>query len=251
MPINWSEFEVEEEVQPTADPKPSGIDWSEFEEEKHLEGLAQPSYDLPKSIERARAGRVGPAVFGKSELDYEYKPGTEFGQVLEQPVIPQIQVPGIGYTEPLPKVAFPGMEEPEPLIPFSGGKLPPAEIPPMEETEDAGIFTPLLNIMPENPAFASAVVQKFSDPNLSPEDRLKNIRRVEGVADSLRGTVNFFTSPVGIAMLGLGAAPKAVQQITAAGFALDMGTKVPGITRELGTELGNPKESAMNARLAI
>lgn len=45
-------------------------------------------------------------------------------------------------------------------------------------------------------------------------------------------TINFFTSPTGIATLGLGAAPKLVQEIAGAAFAAHIGKQAPDIVHE-------------------
>ena len=202
--------------------------------EKPVSVLPEQTFNIGRDVEAAKAARVGPPVFGKT--DYELKPGAELENVTQYPVMPMINVPGITYT--------PALQQPGAQAPFEAPA--PVALPGVEED----LFKPVIDIMPENPAFASAVVQKFSDPSLTNEEKLKRIQRVEGVSDSVRSTVNFFASPAGVSMLGIGAMPKIAQQIAATGFAIDMGSKVPKIARELGEELGKPEGERNERKIA-
>ena len=54
----------------------------------------------------------------------------------------------------------------------------------------------------------------------------------KAAANQLTGMAGFFLSPLGIATVGMGSAPVAVQKLIAAGYALDMGSKLPDEVRD-------------------
>lgn len=83
---------------------------------------------------------------------------------------------------------------------------------------------------------------------LTPEEKQKinqqgtTAHKIAGGAyDSLANTANFFTSPLGITTLGMGALPKIAQRVVAGLFAAQMASQVPELATELGTELGKPE----------
>lgn len=72
-----------------------------------------------------------------------------------------------------------------------------------------------------------------------------------GVQKGAAGAAEFFTSPLGIATLGLGSLPAATQRAIAGAFAIDMARHTPEIFRELGTAVGNgDMESAVELGVA-
>jgi hypothetical protein len=84
---------------------------------------------------------------------------------------------------------------------------------------------------------------------MSPEE-LENIRQTRskpeqvlaGVANTAAHTVNFFTSPLGIATLGVGALPAAAQRAIALAFGAHMASQTPELMRQLGEETSKPME---------
>lgn len=63
-----------------------------------------------------------------------------------------------------------------------------------------------------------------------------------GIGNAAIDLASFFTSPLGVATLGIGSLPQAGQKAVAGAFAYDMGRQVPEIASELGAELGKPPE---------
>lgn len=68
----------------------------------------------------------------------------------------------------------------------------------------------------------------------------KGEKVLAGTVASVEDTARFFTSPLGIATLGIGALPKLAQRTIALAFAAQMGKETPEIARQLGDELGKP-----------
>lgn len=62
-----------------------------------------------------------------------------------------------------------------------------------------------------------------------------------GANNAVTTSLDFFTSPLGVATLGTGGLPKMTQRAIAAAFALDMGRQVPHIATALGEELAKPE----------
>lgn len=78
----------------------------------------------------------------------------------------------------------------------------------------------------------------------------KGTQRAAGAVESVAHTANFFTSPIGVATLGIGALPRAAQKIIAGLFATQMAASVPEIARELGNELGKPESERDQFKVA-
>jgi hypothetical protein len=76
---------------------------------------------------------------------------------------------------------------------------------------------------------------------ITPEAQ-KIIHTTYGVQSAVADNVNFFASPLGIGTLGIGALPKAAQFAVATGFALQMGSEVPHMAKELNQELKKPED---------
>lgn len=84
---------------------------------------------------------------------------------------------------------------------------------------------------------------------MRPEDD-KILDVLTGAGESATDMVNFFTSPLGIATLGMGSLPAAAQRTIAAAFAAQMASQAPEIAKELGNELGKPEKERDNKKLA-
>jgi RNA polymerase sigma factor (sigma-70 family) len=67
---------------------------------------------------------------------------------------------------------------------------------------------------------------------------------VSGIQEPVGDVMNFFTSPAGLATLGTGALPVALQRAVAAGFALHMASSAPQIVENLSTAIkkGDPHD---------
>lgn len=70
----------------------------------------------------------------------------------------------------------------------------------------------------------------------------KTTKIISGAVTGAAELGDFFTSPLGIATLGIGAMPVLVQRAVALTFATQMATHLPQIATELGAELGKPEE---------
>lgn len=95
----------------------------------------------------------------------------------------------------------------------------------------------------------------LADPLTLPEREAlagesKGTQRTAGVYESLANTANFFTSPMGVATLGIGALPRAAQKVIAGIFAVTMGKEIPEIATQLGEELGKPEDQRDDVKLA-
>lgn len=62
-----------------------------------------------------------------------------------------------------------------------------------------------------------------------------------GATKAIEDSANWFTSPLGIATLGIGALPRAAQRVAAGLFATQMASQVPEISQELGKEFAKPE----------
>jgi hypothetical protein len=103
------------------------------------------------------------------------------------------------------------------------------------------IETPVTNYLPEDarnaldlPGQMAAVAAKH------PEDTSFGV--MAGMAGGVKNLANGFTSPIGLATLGIGAAPKATQKAIALAFAGQMATQLPDLGTELGQEFGKPAD---------
>lgn len=105
----------------------------------------------------------------------------------------------------------------------------------MEETPDETVETPEgpTAVAPKQPVL-EAIAKTV------PSDKATAI--ATGVQHAAADTANFFTSPIGIATLGIGSLPAAVGRTIAIGFAAQMAKDVPEIATQLGDELGKPED---------
>lgn len=94
----------------------------------------------------------------------------------------------------------------------------------------------------ENSPLTKAMAQAI------PSDKAVSI--VTGTEHAAADLGNFFTSPLGIATLGIGLLPKLAQRAVALGFAAQMASGVPGIATELGSELGKPENERDYQKIA-
>ena len=92
---------------------------------------------------------------------------------------------------------------------------------------------------------------------LTPEERAAAqaqespaMKTATGAAEGLADLVDSFTSPVGIATLGMGTLPKVVQRATAAAFATQMLSQTPEQARELKKAL-DAGDTAKASRMAV
>lgn len=76
----------------------------------------------------------------------------------------------------------------------------------------------------------------------SPEDLEFRKRHpiVGGIEGGVVELAEGFTSPIGLATLGIGTLPKAVQKAVSIAFAAQMAQQTPEVAKELGTEFGKP-----------
>lgn len=93
--------------------------------------------------------------------------------------------------------------------------------------------TGMENVLPEAPTISDIAHDPTTD---------KTTKIVAGASEALGQFGDFFTSPLGIATLGIGALPAAAQKAIAGAFAVHMGSQTPELARELGAELGKPEE---------
>jgi hypothetical protein len=63
-----------------------------------------------------------------------------------------------------------------------------------------------------------------------------------GSVKGLEDLDSFFTSPMGVATLGIGTLPKVAQRMIALGFSAQMARSTPEIARQLGEEYGKPED---------
>lgn len=105
------------------------------------------------------------------------------------------------------------------------GVTPGAGVPGPVDKAVAWAFRPLANPQPS----AEDIEFRKQHPKIGGVE--------EGVVDIAKG----FTSPVGIATLGIGALPRAVQRTVALVFAGRMAKQTPEIARQLGDEFGKPE----------
>jgi hypothetical protein len=105
----------------------------------------------------------------------------------------------------------------------------------IEETPDQIVETPEgpTEVAPKQPALEAVAKAVPSD---------KAVAVATGVQHAAADTANFFTSPIGIATLGIGSLPAAVGRTVALGFAAQMAKDVPEIAKQLGEELGKPED---------
>lgn len=78
----------------------------------------------------------------------------------------------------------------------------------------------------------------------------KQVAVAAGVTRAGADMASFFTSPLGIATLGIGALPATVQRGIALTFAAQMAKDVPEIAKQLGTELGKPEDQRDYEKIA-
>lgn len=106
----------------------------------------------------------------------------------------------------------------------------------MEETPDEIVQTP------EGPT-AVAPKQPILERMAQAVPSAEAVHAATGAQHAAADMANFFTSPVGILTLGIGALPAWAIKLVSAGFAATMASQVPGKARELGAEFGkNPDE---------
>lgn len=141
--------------------------------------------------------------------------------------------------------------------------------PSLLEKGMAAVTTPLKEIVPTtdlqpaierfltlaSPTMPAAIVRQRALageplPDIIPPETHKAIAIASGVEESLANTVNFFTSPLGIATLGMGALPKAAHAAIAMAFAVQMSQAVPEIATQLGDELGKPESERNYKKIA-
>lgn len=88
----------------------------------------------------------------------------------------------------------------------------------------------------------SALSTPLVHPKTSPEDLEFRKRHpiIGGIEQGIVSLAEGFTSPIGIATLGIGALPAQTQRATALAFAAQVSAQTPEIARQLGTEFGKP-----------
>lgn len=149
----------------------------------------------------------------------------------------------------------PETNQPNPPVNPAGGYSMSATVPPIAPTTASRVgnldIVGGANAPLTKPAFdliqkpERADVEKFLK-GASP----KFVDVSTGLAEVGADTVNFFTSPLGIATLGLGALPKAAQRAAALTFAYTMGKDVPELATQLGDELGKPEDKRDYQKIA-
>lgn len=129
---------------------------------------------------------------------------------------------------------------------------PPAALADAATTDEAlgGILPPVANR--NNAGFWEGINTPMVDllPTLSPESQ-QAIREqgstkdkiVAGTWQGVAGLANYFTSPLGIATLGMGALPRAAQKIVSLAFAAQMTKHTPELARQLGAATAGPMET--------
>src|SRR5947209_8098244 len=118
--------------------------------------------------------------------------------------------------------------------------IAPTTIGRQVDLPSANLTKPVLEFFPK--ATPEQLGQLLSIPTAKGLPSYKPMAIAAGVEHAAADTANFFTSPLGIATLGLGALPKAIQRLTALAFAGTMAKDVPEIAKQLGTELGKPED---------
>lgn len=78
-------------------------------------------------------------------------------------------------------------------------------------------------------------------PNPNPESG--TIGALTGVQHGVAGLANFFTSPLGIATLGMGTLPKIAQRGISLAFATQMASETPELARQLGDATAGPMDT--------
>lgn len=118
---------------------------------------------------------------------------------------------------------------------------------------------------PENPDYAMltsaapAIVragQVISTPLIQPKTSAADIEFrkrhpiVGGIEQGIVDLAAGFTSPIGIATLGIGALPRTAQRAVSLAFAAQMAQSTPEIASELGTEFGKPEHQRDKQKIA-
>lgn len=98
-----------------------------------------------------------------------------------------------------------------------------------------------LETIVQTPEGPSAVVQRQPEIKQAAPSP-KSVAIAAGVTHAGADMASFFTSPLGIATLGIGALPATAQRVIALGFAAQMAKDVPEIAKQLGEELGKPED---------
>lgn len=83
---------------------------------------------------------------------------------------------------------------------------------------------------------------------LAPSEKVKAI--ATGVESAGTDIASFFTSPVGIATLGMGSLPAAAQKATALAFSAQMAKDVPDLAKQIGEELGKSEDQRDYAKIS-
>lgn len=78
----------------------------------------------------------------------------------------------------------------------------------------------------------------------------KGTKVLAGTMLGVSNLADFFTSPLGVATLGIGAMPVAAQRAVAVAFATQMARQTPEIARAIGDEMGKPEEQRDYAKIA-
>lgn len=95
-------------------------------------------------------------------------------------------------------------------------------------------------------AVGASPEDREKEPGMHPEKLLtpeaRNlVRGVAGVEQSLADQANFFTSPLGIATLGIGALPAPIAKLVGIGFTAQMASQLPGHSKAINEELDQPE----------
>lgn len=237
---------------------------------------AGPDFDTLKPVEEAPKPEEAPGAlrrFGQTVLG-GFK---NIGESLFGPT-PQVQPPDVAQQLTDPLTGLRGESGMEAGTEFTAGL--PRDISeaasavakePLRPLKRAWEITtnPLAEVVPKlvpqdlqkllgavSPSMRAAILrQRAIGGEPLPEDIITpEARKLTGVAagveQSLADTVNFFTSPLGIATLGMGALPTSVHAAVATAFALQMAAQVPEIARQLGDELGQPEEKRNYEKIA-
>lgn len=119
------------------------------------------------------------------------------------------------------------------------------------------VSLPQINISPETvaaainvPAGGTGSPIQMPITKITPEQAKPTAEVATGVVRGLEGLAEGFTSPVGIAALGIGALPATAQRAVSLGFATQMASQAPEVARQLGDEFGKPPDQRDNKKIA-
>lgn len=205
MPID---FEPEK---PKIDFEPAGID---FTPESSI------SANAPRVAEMASATRGALGLVGRAIQAFDIAQAGAVAQeeigALETPPVAEVGVDQFG------KPLDPRGRNPAQLNPaWEGTKL----------TDSAGLAPLMAPLVPLREAFSQGAQLSYL-ASQQPEGAVKKTMEVasgvvSGAEDVVGGAMEFLTSPVGIATMGLGSAPGALRSIASATFAADMASHAP------------------------